>query len=81
MFAGALQSGYSEVASRSAEDIAGHLVTGGSQSVLSGRVSYVLGLQGPTMTIDTACSSSLVACTLRPRRCGRASARWPWPAV
>ncbi|MEO5877266.1 MAG: type I polyketide synthase, partial [Streptosporangiaceae bacterium] len=43
---------------RSAE---GHLVTGNAPSVLSGRVSYTLGLEGPAVTIDTACSSSLVA--------------------
>jgi acyl transferase domain-containing protein/acyl carrier protein len=43
------------------EDIDAYLASGGVASVISGRLSYVLGLQGPSMTVDTACSSSLTA--------------------
>lgn len=39
----------------------GHLITGTSLGVISGRIAYTLDLAGPAMTIDTSCSSALTA--------------------
>ncbi|HTZ44396.1 MAG TPA: amino acid adenylation domain-containing protein [Jatrophihabitans sp.] len=41
-------------------DLDGYVGPGSAGGTMSGRVSYVFGLEGPTITLDTACSSSLV---------------------
>jgi amino acid adenylation domain-containing protein len=48
----------------SADGFDAYSATGNAFSVAAGRISYVLGLQGPNLALDTACSSSLVAVAL-----------------
>ncbi|MGW9344651.1 SDR family NAD(P)-dependent oxidoreductase [Streptomyces albidoflavus] len=61
VYLGTMSSDYGNQQGADLDALDGYVSTGNASSVVSGRVSYTLGLQGPAVTVDTACSSSLVA--------------------
>jgi acyl transferase domain-containing protein len=61
LFVGAASSDYRDLAYAERARIDPYYATGTSNSVLAGRIAYLLDLRGPAITVDTACSSSLVA--------------------
>ncbi|MFF3650790.1 SDR family NAD(P)-dependent oxidoreductase [Streptomyces sp. NPDC002181] len=79
VFVGSGFQDYGDLLSAAPEAAEAYLGTAAVAAVISGRISYALGLEGPSLTIDTACSSSLVAVhlaaqALRKRECSLALA-------
>ncbi|WP_345475592.1 type I polyketide synthase, partial [Actinoallomurus oryzae] len=61
VYTGVMYNDYASQLHLLPEGYEGYIGNGSASSVISGRISYTLGLQGPAVTVDTACSSSLVA--------------------
>ncbi len=61
VFVGSGFQDYEHVLGNAPEVAEAYMTTATSAAVLSGRVSYHFGFEGPSLTIDTACSSSLVS--------------------
>lgn len=60
-YVGNFFSDYDQISKKDPETLPKYHSVGIGQAILSNRLSYCFGLNGPSLTVDTACSSSLIA--------------------
>ncbi|MBZ4016055.1 type I polyketide synthase [Streptomyces purpurogeneiscleroticus] len=75
VFLGMNSTDYTQLVTAHPDNVDAFYGTGNSFTAAAGRLSYLLGMQGPSLAVDTACSSSLVAVhlALRSLRSGESS--------
>ncbi|MET7669452.1 type I polyketide synthase [Micromonospora luteifusca] len=61
VYVGVIYHDYGSRFATAPDGLEGYLINGSAGGIASGRIAYVLGLEGPAVTMDTECSSSLVA--------------------
>ncbi|MBL1102707.1 type I polyketide synthase, partial [Streptomyces coffeae] len=61
VFCGVSGNGYGGHLHEGTAETEGYLLTGSTPSIVSGRIAYTLGFEGPAVSVDTACSSALTA--------------------
>ena len=80
VFLGVWTPEFNDVLARSPAALSVYSATAAMCSVAAGRVSFVLGLQGPCLSYDTACSSSLAASTTPRKASWKSMSPMPRPS-
>ncbi|KAK2767749.1 Type I Iterative PKS [Arachnomyces sp. PD_36] len=79
VYAAVFSQDYAQMQFKDLDDLPKYHMTGTGNAIVSNRISYLLDLKGPSITLDTGCSGGLVAIhqacqSLRSRECGMALA-------